>query len=200
MSRTLSVCLLAVGVISATDSPNAGWQNDLTPITKADWNYDRAAHLLERAGFGGTPEEIQRLAAMTPRDAVRELVYYQKAANIELPAFDESGIFPSKDFVPNESGALEQAFKTGEAQGVKVEKKPGTMWMQPVVDQLYYLRFSNNVVPVAHTAAGEDPFRCLPLRHVCTGLSARARVRKSGKPPGEPVAAAHRHRFRAPEI
>ena len=30
----------------------------------------RAAHLLERAGFGGTPEEIARLAAMTPRQAV----------------------------------------------------------------------------------------------------------------------------------
>jgi len=30
------------------------WQNDLTPITGKDWNRDFAAHLLERAGFGGT--------------------------------------------------------------------------------------------------------------------------------------------------
>ena len=27
------------------------WQNDLAPIGPADWNYDFAAHLLERAGF-----------------------------------------------------------------------------------------------------------------------------------------------------
>ena len=44
----------------------AAWQNDLTPISAKDWNYDFAAHLLERAGFGGTPEEIQALAKMTP--------------------------------------------------------------------------------------------------------------------------------------
>ena len=46
------------------------WANDLSPIAAADWNGERAAHLLERAGFGGTPEEIARLAAMTPQQAV----------------------------------------------------------------------------------------------------------------------------------
>ena len=35
------------------------WQDDLSQIASTDWNYDRAAHLLERAGFGGTPEDIQ---------------------------------------------------------------------------------------------------------------------------------------------
>ena len=45
----------------------ASWADDLTPISTADWSYDRAAHLIERAGFGATPEEIQRLAALTPR-------------------------------------------------------------------------------------------------------------------------------------
>ena len=48
----------------------AAWQNDLTAIGASDWNYDFAAHLLERAGFGGTPEEIDALAKMTPREAV----------------------------------------------------------------------------------------------------------------------------------
>src|SRR2546429_9711701 len=67
------------------------WQNDLTPIGPSDWNYDFAAHLLERAGFGGTPEEIQALARMTPAEAVRQLVYFQKIEN-NLPAFDHSGI------------------------------------------------------------------------------------------------------------
>jgi hypothetical protein len=29
------------------------WTNDLSPIAATDWNYDRAAHLLERAGLAG---------------------------------------------------------------------------------------------------------------------------------------------------
>ena len=48
----------------------ARWADDLAPIGVTDWSYDFAAHLLERAGFGGTPEEIARLAAMTPVEAV----------------------------------------------------------------------------------------------------------------------------------
>ena len=63
------------------------WQNDLTPIAPSDWNYDFAAHLLERAGFGGTPEEIEALARLTPSEAVRRLVYFQNIEN-NLPPFD----------------------------------------------------------------------------------------------------------------
>jgi uncharacterized protein (DUF1800 family) len=40
------------------------------PFTRRD-----AAHLLRRAGFGGTPEEIDRLAAMSPGDAVDTLLH-----------------------------------------------------------------------------------------------------------------------------
>src|SRR5437867_5119514 len=69
----------------------AQWQNDLTPISPADWNYDFAAHLLERAGFGGTPEEIQALAKLTPTEAVQQLVHFQKIEN-KLPPFEHSGI------------------------------------------------------------------------------------------------------------
>ena len=29
-----------------------GWVGDLTPISAQDWDRDKAAHLLERAGFG----------------------------------------------------------------------------------------------------------------------------------------------------
>ena len=44
----------------------AAWTDDLSPIGAQDWSYDRAAHLLERAGFGGTPEEIQRARGDDP--------------------------------------------------------------------------------------------------------------------------------------
>src|SRR6185369_2467166 len=58
-----AIALFSNPVAAQTVGPIA-WQNDLTPIGRADWNYDFAAHLLERAGFGGTPEEIEALAKM----------------------------------------------------------------------------------------------------------------------------------------
>ena len=51
MLRTLFVCLLTAGVFAAFGARKPSWQNDLTPITRADWNYDRASHLMERALF-----------------------------------------------------------------------------------------------------------------------------------------------------
>src|SRR5438128_814768 len=62
---------------AAESATPAAWTNDLAPITPADWNPQRAAHLLERAGFGGTPEEIQRLAAMSPRQAIDSLIDFE---------------------------------------------------------------------------------------------------------------------------
>ena len=41
------------------------------------WNYDTAAHLLNRAGFGGTPVEIQKLAGYGPDKAVSSLIDYE---------------------------------------------------------------------------------------------------------------------------
>ncbi|MEC9222964.1 MAG: hypothetical protein VYE56_03645, partial [Pseudomonadota bacterium] len=56
--------LLLAGKVGAQQSGFSSWQNDLSPIPNTDWNYDTAAHLLERAGFGGTPDEIRALAIM----------------------------------------------------------------------------------------------------------------------------------------
>ena len=55
--------LLVATSVSAQQTGFASWQDDLTPISSNDWNYNTAAHLLERAGFGGTPDQIQALAA-----------------------------------------------------------------------------------------------------------------------------------------
>ncbi len=46
-------CVFAVATVQA--AAPAKWQNDLTPIAASDWNYDFAAHLLERAGFRRHP-------------------------------------------------------------------------------------------------------------------------------------------------
>ena len=62
-------CLWAGLVGPAQSQPQADaarWVNDLSPIEAQQWNPARAAHLLERAGFGGTPAEIAQFTAMTP--------------------------------------------------------------------------------------------------------------------------------------
>src|SRR5262245_46230326 len=94
--RVLFTPALLVGAVvsfaaTAGSGPTA-WVGDLSPISATDWNYDRAAHLLERAGFGGTPEEIKALTAMTPQEAVRRLVRYQEVKDVDLPPFHETGI------------------------------------------------------------------------------------------------------------
>ena len=38
-------------IVRSAPAP-ASWANDLAPIGASDWSYDRAAHLIDRAGFG----------------------------------------------------------------------------------------------------------------------------------------------------
>jgi uncharacterized protein (DUF1800 family) len=117
----------------------AAWQGDLAPIAANDWSYDRAAHLLGRAGFGGTPEEIAALAAMTPEQAVAHLVDYEAVPNDGLPAFEPSDIHDPGlvDFPPSRPATTELAKRTGAALGVKV-KPSGNRPLQPVVDKFFY--------------------------------------------------------------
>jgi uncharacterized protein (DUF1800 family) len=50
----------------------------LSPISSSKWNYTCATHLLNRAGFGGTPDEIRELEALGPEKAVRALLDYER--------------------------------------------------------------------------------------------------------------------------
>jgi hypothetical protein len=117
----------------------ARWADDLTPIAGSDWSYDFAAHLLERAGFGGTPEEIARLAAMTPEQAVAYLVDYKSVPNDHIEPFDPSGVWDPglRNFPPSRVAATRRAERTGEALGVQV-KPEGERRLQPVVDRFFY--------------------------------------------------------------
>ena len=145
--RACLVCLFAAMILlagraQAAEDLRAGpdaWAGDLTPITAQEWSRDRAAHLLERAGFGGTPQEVNQLAAMTPEAAVRHLVRYQDIDNSHVPAFDESGVFdPTLDpFPKSRADAVRIARANGESMGVKV-KPGGNRPLQPVVDRFFY--------------------------------------------------------------
>src|SRR5262245_12416518 len=133
-------------------APGAGpgaWTGDLSPISKAEWNYARAGHLLERAGFGGAPEEIEKLAKLTPRQAVNSLVDYE-TIQLQTPPFDESGIFDAAmlpdvdnrlDSVP---GAIRNCYRGKPAFGV-APNKDGVRQFQPVVDQAYYRLYAHRL-------------------------------------------------------
>ena len=60
----------------------------LSPLPASKWNYATAAHLLNRAGFGGTPAEIEKLAAMSPAEAVAYFVDYEKIPDTSSPPPD----------------------------------------------------------------------------------------------------------------
>ena len=117
----------------------AAWKDDLTPITAADWNYDRAAHLLTHAGFGGTPAEIQKLADAGLERAVRSLVHYESIPNPKMQPFVESGLWDPtlNGFPESRPEATDRADKHGASMGVEV-KPAGNRPVQPVSDRFFY--------------------------------------------------------------
>ena len=154
MRRTFTIAVLVAAAVRVTalavapappDAP-AAWAGDLSPISAGDWNYDRAAHLIERAGFGATPEEIARLARLTPQQAVGELVDYESIAS-DLKPFDESVIWdPGMDpFPPSRAEAVRIARERGEGLGAKVLPEGAQRRLQPVVDKFFYGLYANQI-------------------------------------------------------
>ena len=122
-----------------TCSGGAAWTGDLAPIAAGDWNVARAAHLMERAGFGATPEMSAELAKLDPARIIHDLAAPQGIDNSALAAFDESGIFDAglDPFPASRPALTDQAKEKGEALGVKI-KPSGNRRLQPVVDRFFY--------------------------------------------------------------
>lgn len=117
----------------------AAWKDDLTPMSAAEWNYDRAAHLLTHAGFGGTPAEIETLANAGLDAAVRSLVHYERIPNPGLQPFVESGLWdPTLNAFPeSRPEATDRAERDGASMGVAA-KPAGNRPVQPVSDRFFY--------------------------------------------------------------
>jgi uncharacterized protein (DUF1800 family) len=137
----LCACL---GLLHGGEVQPGSWVNDLTPIGPADWNADRAAHLLERAGFGGTPQDVQKLAAMTPAQAVDSLVDYEKIDDSQQPAFEPSGIYPHGHKLLPLQKVVPRALMTGKAYGIKATRE-GDLPYQPAINEFYTLLISEHV-------------------------------------------------------
>ena len=148
LAAVVIVCLSLPNVGSVVSANNSdewspgptSWIGDLEPISEAEWNYDRAAHLLERAGFSGTPTEIRNLASLTPEAAVRSLVNYDPINNDHLMPFEHSGLWDETllDFPSSRPAATDQARAKGEGMGVLVKPDTVNRHMQPVSDRFFY--------------------------------------------------------------
>ena len=57
------------------------------------WSEAHVRRLFWRAGFGATPEDVRRLAAMTPQQAVDGVVDYERIEDTDAKPFEESGIW-----------------------------------------------------------------------------------------------------------
>jgi uncharacterized protein (DUF1800 family) len=58
------------------------------------WNRRMAAHLLRRAGFGGAPADVDRLAAMSSRDAVDSMMRFDPGPLAARPALEDPPVPP----------------------------------------------------------------------------------------------------------
>jgi len=65
----------------------------LKPLSPGQWDYAKARHLLVRAGFGGTPQEVEKLRAMGLYKAVEHLVEFYRHP-VDGPALELTPLLP----------------------------------------------------------------------------------------------------------
>ena len=133
LSFALILLLIAIGHANSSDF-------DLTPIAKSDWTFEHAKHLLERAGFGASYQETNRVYQLGPKQAVRLIL---KGGAIERKSpyrkFEHSGIFENSldPFPPSRPALTSSAKITGEALGIRVREGVNRP-LQPIVNKFFY--------------------------------------------------------------
>ena len=111
----------------------------LERLTVENWNAGNAKHLLERTGFGSTPEEIHQFSQLSLKDAVDLIVDGPKNRTKKLDDFVPSGVFDVglDPFPPSRPATTNLAKETGAALGIKV-RPDGNRPLQPIVDKFFY--------------------------------------------------------------
>src|SRR5687767_729063 len=99
----------------------------LKPLPAEKWNFTTAAHLLNRAGFGGPPAEIDKLVELGPDKAVSHLLDYER---IPDP-------WPNPDWAkpdPERIQKLQQARKAPEEERKKIIQHDREMQRQHMLE------------------------------------------------------------------
>jgi uncharacterized protein (DUF1800 family) len=89
----------------------AGVSPSLQPIRKNEFDFAAARHLLWRAGFGGTPAQVQTLVSWGPEKSVDYLLDFEKVAYAEPKedAFDKNIMRPLTEDERREQRRAQQA-------------------------------------------------------------------------------------------
>jgi uncharacterized protein (DUF1800 family) len=98
----------------------------LNPLPAAKWNYACAAHLYNRAGFGGTPQEIESLFRLGLEEAVSYFVDYEKIPESEdRPDWAKPDPERSKRYAELQQAARQEmsSDKTEEQKKEEAEKR-----------------------------------------------------------------------------
>ena len=133
----LSLALLLAFVALAPAKPS---NFDLSPLNKKDWTLGHAKHLLERAGFGATYQEISRVYRLGPEQAVHLILKGGAIKRIApFTEFEHSGIFDQSldPFPPSRPALTASAKISGEGLGIRVREGVNRP-LQPIVNKFFY--------------------------------------------------------------
>ena len=109
-------------------------------IAAADWNYDRAAHLLRTPASAASPADIQKLADAGLDRAVRSLVHYESIPNPKDAAVRRVGSLGSDaERVSGKPARGDRPRRSRTASRWAIDVKPsGNRPVQPVSDRFFY--------------------------------------------------------------
>ena len=92
----------------------------LKPLSSDRWNFSTAAHLLNRAGFGGSPADIQALCDLGPDKAVSHLLDYEY---IHDPTTDPDWAKPNPEEVQRFRDGIRNATTPEEKKKLQQEQQ-----------------------------------------------------------------------------
>lgn len=144
----------------------AGSLGGLKPLAASAWDLAKARHLLVRAGFGGTAEEVAKLHAMGLHRAVSFLVDFKKQPTAEI-AF---AAYPKELARPHEPSLHGEDQRRLREQRVSWDRKQlqemRAWWLRRMVESTRPLEekltlFWHGQIPVQYTTVGDSYYMYL---------------------------------------
>jgi len=89
----------------------------LSTLAASDWDRVKAGLLLQRAGFGGTPDEVDALASLSPAEAAESLLGLTKAPPLDPPSFLQEQ--PIGESLKNERDKMKSLSEQAKAEAKK---------------------------------------------------------------------------------